>query len=337
MSRLSPITTLAPFYPVVVQRPREDFFSLTKELTDGPIISAQGKSFLSVIRSLWGKNVHAHGRGFPFPEAAALFSRKAVYTPHNDIVGSQTLARLVRRFLFNRYEKIVCQTTYGKESFIKEGLNPDKLIVIPSAVDYEFFSQPRGGEIFRKRFGLGSKPFAISIGIRPLKHPDVIVDACKQAGIPIVFIGPATPEDVKNTWKQEGFGWYIPNIEALKQDHVIFAGQLSAEEVLRAFDAATLYINSSLYECFGLAVYEAAASGLPLCLPDYRSFDGFRSCALFHPCKDSKVLAENIRIYLDNHELRKRNGKAAKQIAARVDYSHVKEQFEVFYAAVFGD
>ncbi len=326
------VVTLAPFYPVVVQTPNEDFFAITKELTNGPIISAKGKGFGELRNAIRDKHVHAHGRGFPFPEAAGLFAKKAVYTPHNDTIGSSWHTRVIRKFLFNRFAKIVCQTEYGKEQFIREGICPEKLTVIPSAVDYDFFSKPSGGAAFRKKYNL-PKTFALAIGLRPLKHPEVMAAACKEAGIDLVLIGPSTEEEVKKTWQQDGFSWYVPAF--LKQDHVHLVGQLPATEVRAAFDAATMFLNSSLYESFGLAVYEAAASGLPLCLPHYGSFRGFGNCALFHDYLNSSALAKNITHYLDNPKLRASNGAAAQRIAKTVDYKTVRAQFASLYSEVF--
>lgn len=323
---------VVPFYPIVCQTPKEDFFKIGQEVAGGEIISVKWKKFSEIVKKIKGDVVHAHGRGFPLPEACSLFAKKSIYTPHNDTLGVKSWTRKVRKFLFNKYDKIVVQTKFGKQNLVREGVKREKIVVIPNPVDYKFFSRPRGGKKFRNKFGLDkNEKFAISIGIRPLKNPQVIVNACKKAGIRVVLVGPTTKSDVKKTWKDSGFDWYLPPKEIFNDRNVILTGQLDSEELSGAFDAATLYINSSKYENFGLAVYEAASAGLALCLPNQKTFDIFRGCALFHDSNNTEKLASNILRYMENKTLIKRNGRKAKEIAKDFDYDKTKLKFKKLY------
>lgn len=318
-------------YPVVCMTPREDFIRIGKDIAGGEIISAKGRGFFDIARKIRGKVVHAHGRGFPFPELACFFAKRAIYTPHNDTLGSKWWTRAVRRFIFNRYDRIVVQTEYGRQNLIASGVIPKKIEVIPGPIDYKFFSKPHGGARFRKKFGLEKgEPFVLAIGIRPVKNPQVIIEACRIANVKAVLVGPHTKQELEKTWGGKGFEWYLPkSIEGAKD--VIFTGQLSAKDALAAMDAATIFVNSSDYECYGMAAYESAAAGLPLCLPRLGTFDVFRDGALFHNPKDARELAENIRRYLNDTRLRKRKGAVAKRVAARFDYDKVKKRFQRFY------
>jgi len=116
-------------------------------------------------------------------------------------------------------------------------------------------------------------------------------------------------------------------------ENIIFTGYITTEELLSAYDAATIYINSSDEdgEVFGIAVYEAASSGVPLCLPDYGTFDIFKDCALFHNNHDPHRLAENIKKYLNELNLKRINSDKAKNIARQFDYTIVKQQYKDFY------
>lgn len=324
---------VVPFYPVICQTPKEDFFRIGFDITGGEIVSVKNYSFFQIISKIWNQDVHAHGRGFPFPELCSIFAKKSVYTPHNNTIGKSWWTRFFRRLIFNKYDKIICQTEFGKRSFIKEGIDRKKILVIPSAVDYEFFSKPKDGNEFRRKYGLQkNEPFALSIGIRPLKNPDVIAEACQKAGIKSVMVGALNKEDLVKGWRMHhGFEWYLPKKSLLERDNVIFVGQIASHELLKAFDAATIFINSSDYESFGIAVYEAAAAGLPLCLPNYGSFEIFKDAALFHNCKNSDQLASNILKYLGDANLRKRNGRKGQKIAKQFDHKIIKAKFERFY------
>ncbi|MBU0472056.1 MAG: glycosyltransferase, partial [Nanoarchaeota archaeon] len=192
-------------YPIVAQTPKEDFILLGKDAGEGEIISVKGNSKIHVLKSIWRENIHVHGRGFPLPELACLFAKKSIYSPHNDTIGARYLTRIVRRLVFNRYDKIITQTEYGKGQLIEAGIKPEKITLIPSVVDYSYFSKPKGGNEFRKRYGLGKEPFVLVVGIRSVKNPLVIANACERSGVKVVMIGPYEKSDLEATWKAKGF------------------------------------------------------------------------------------------------------------------------------------
>lgn len=328
---------VVPFYPVVCQTKKEDFFGIAKETSGGEIISSKDTKPIEILKRIRGEVVHSHGRGFPFPEMCSLFSKRSVYSPHNDTIGSKTVTRHVRRFLFNRYDRIIVQTEFGKKSLENEGVDPDKIRVIPNPVDYDFFSKKSGEGDIRKKLGLGkNEKFAAVVGIRSLKNPDVIAKACKESDIRVVMVGPSTPSQVSKTWKSKGFDWYLPPKILSRMENVITPGQLTAKETLQMFSCRPIFINSSNYENFGLAVYEAASAGLPLCLPSHGTFDSFRKCALFHKHKDQKKLSSNISKYIENPTLSSKNGSAARTVAKACDYDVVKKMFKDFYKEFIG-
>lgn len=320
------------FYPIDTPE-KEDYFKICADVSGGEIVDVSKNGFLGTAGKIRGQDVHAHGRGMPFPEMSALFSRKSIYTPHFNTIGSSGLGRIIRKFLINRYTKVIAQTEYGRDNYIREGINPEKIEVLPIPVDYQFFSNPAGGAEFRKKFGLGDEPFALVIGIRPMKNPKLIVDACRKAGIKVVMVGFKDKSEIR-----PGFEWILPpkDILDLESDDVILAGFLGVDDLLAAYDAATVYVNSSDSgpECFCLSAYEAAAAGKALCLPDFGVFKNFDGAALFHNNTDSDQLAANIKRYLSDSELMKGNGEKAREVAKRFDYPIVRGMFEKFYKEV---
>lgn len=313
--------------------PREDYFELCRDISGGELVSVMSSKAIDVIRAIGGENVHAHGRGLPFPELSAFFAKKSVYTPHNNHLGSSRTTRMLRRFIFNRYDWIAAQTNYGKRNYISQGVDPRKVVVLPIPVNYGFFSRPRGGAQFRKKFGLGREPFVLCINARRSKKPEVIIDACEKAGVKLVFVGHKSKSEVK-----PGFEWLLPEPHILERasKDVIFTGNLDKHGILAALDAASVYVNSSEDggECFSLVVYEAACAGVPLCLPDFGLFESFGGAALFHENTDSDRLAENITRYLKDRSLSRKNSQRAKKIAKKFDYPEVREMYERFYRKI---
>jgi glycosyltransferase involved in cell wall biosynthesis len=313
--------------------PREDYFELCRDICGGEFVSVMSSKTSDVIRSISGENVHAHGRGLPFPELSALFARKSVYTPHNNHLGSSGATRAFRKFVFNRYDWIAAQTEYGRRNYVSQGVNPKKIVVLPIPVNYGFFSRPGGGREFRKKFGLGDEPFVLCINARKSKKPEIIIDACEKVGVKLVLAGHKSRDEVR-----PGFEWLLPEPEVLEREgkDVVFTGNLDKYGVLAALDAANVYVNSSEDggECFSLVVYEAACAGVPLCLPDFGLFEAFDGSALFHQNTNSDQLADNIKRYLEDERLAKKNAASAKKIAKKVDYLPVRKMYEKFYKRI---
>jgi len=313
--------------------PKEDYFELCRDVCGGEFVSVMSSKTTDLIGQIRGQNVHAHGRGLPFPEMSAFFARKSVYTPHNNHLGGSKITRLLRRFIFNRYDWIAAQTEYGKRNYIRQGVDPKKIVVLPIPVNYSFFSKPHGGREFRKKFGLGDDPFVLCINARRSKKPEVIIEACRKAGVGLVFVGHRSKGEI-----QPGFEWLLPEPEILEKESkdVIFTGNLDKHGVLAALDAATVYVNSSEDggECFSLVVYEAACAGVPLCLPNYGLFESFSGAALFHENDNPDQLADNIRKYMTDKNLAKKNSGKAKKISRKVDYPIVRKMYEKFYRKI---
>lgn len=312
--------------------PKEDYFELCRDICNGEFVSAKSSPW-KVLSDIVDQKVHAHGRGLPFPELSSFFAKKSVYTPHNNHLGASALTRFFRSIIFNRYDWIAAQTDYGKRNYTSQGVRSGKIVVLPIPINFGFFSNPKGGKEFRKKYGLGDEPFVLCINARNTKNPEVIIEACKKVGVKLVFVGHKSKEEV-----EPGFEWLIPepDVLAMESEDVIFTGNLKTNGVLAALDAANVYVNSSDDggECFSLVVYEAAAAGVPLCLPDFGVFENFTGSALFHNNHNSDQLAENIKKYLENPEIGQKNSLGAKEVARKIDYPVVRKMYEDFYRRI---
>ncbi len=325
-----PVKIIVPHYPIDTLE-RDDWFKICADATGGEIVSVQNKGSFEIIKNIFRQDIHAHGRGFPFPELSCLFAKRSIYTPHFNTLGSSWLTRLVRKYIWNHYTKVIAQTEYGKRSYIESGINPEKIEVLPIPIDYGFWSKPKGGDAFRKKYNPGKEPFAICIGIRKGKNVDVIAKACKKADIKLVAVGFKDKKEIR-----PGNEFLLPPKEYMEFGNVIYTGFISSKELLAALDAATIFINSSesSFECFCISAYQAAAAGVPLCLPDFGVFEAFKDHALFHNNHDSDKLADNIKAYLNNEKLARQNAEVAKIVAAKFDYDIVKEKFVQLYKSM---
>lgn len=320
------------FYPIGL-RPKDDYFKICADVAGGEIFSIFGKSNSEIAKSLWGEKVHAHGRGLPFPESSCLFANRKMYTAHFNVVGISKKSSILRARLWNRYEKVIALTNYAKKNFLREGISPNKVEVLPLPIDFDYYSKARGGEKFRKKLGLEKRePFVLVVGLRKGKNIDMIAKACDLAGVKCVMVGPKSKSEVK-----PGFEWLLPEDDQfLDRENIIFTGKISDSDLLGAINAATIYANSSdhTFECFSLVTYQCACAGVPLCLPDFGVFDAFKGAALFHNNRDHHQLAENIKEYVGNRKLMARNSKKVKDVARNFDYEKVKKLYEEFYERI---
>lgn len=329
---MNKMKVLVPFYPLYVSTEREDYFKLCAEITGGDIIPSRNRPAFGIIKKIVRQNVHAQGDGFPFPLLAPLFAKRTVYSFVNNYIGHKWYAVLVRRFLLNMCDIVVVNSEYNRNNFIRQGIKEEKLKILPYPADYEYFSKPEGGEKFREKFGIGrDEKFAMTIGMGYHKNPEIIAEACKKAGIRLVIAGFRNKHE-----SGERYPGFRASDAVGNYNNVIVTGYLSKEELLGAYDSASVYVNSSDSdgEVFAIAVYDAAGAGVPLCLPDYGTFDVFRGSALFHGNHDSGKLSENIRRYMNDSKLAEENAKNAKIIAGKYDAANVRKQFEQLYREI---
>jgi len=328
------LKVLVPFYPHYASTEKADYFKIATDIANGEIVTTDKNSFFQIIRKIWRQDVHGHGRGFPFPQIACFFANKSIYTFHNNFIGQKWHATILRRFIFNHYDKIVVQSEFAMKNYISQGIKSDKLTLIPLPIDYKYYSENKGdGKEFRKRFGIGpDEPFAFSIGTSYHKNPEIIVEACKLAKIKLVIAGYKDKMQAKLVYGGFKMGKEI----AEDTNNVIFTGHLRGPDFLSAFDATTVYVNSSDEdgEAMGSAVFEAASAGVPLCVPDYGTFDTFKESALFHKNHVAEELAANIKKYMSNPDLRKTNGEKARMVASNYDYTIIRKQYEDLYKSL---
>jgi len=324
---------IVPFYPLYVPTPKEDYFAVCAEAEKGEILSLQSRTLWSTLRHLWNEEVHVHGRGTPFPEFAPLFARRTIYNFYNNYIGQKKSAILVRRWLLNRCVRVIVHSEFARQNYIRQGIRPEKLAILPIPVDTHYFSAPASPQTFRDQHGLANRPFAICVGIRYHKNPMVMIDACLTMGLPLVLVGFKEAAETRHWGK--GF---LPEDQLIKLQHplIIKTGYLSTEALRNAYQAASVYLNSSEPEgeVFCIAAYEAALSGTPLCLPDYGTFDLFEGAALFHHHRDSKALANNIQRILDDPSTAAIRATRAKEIALRFNYEAVVEAYRQFYSTI---
>ena len=136
--------------------------------------------------------------------------------------------------------------------------------------------------------------------IKPHKGLDTLVKGwryAKEKGLDkqLVVVG-----------KKEGFKTKLSNEEFLKDKDIIFTGRISDEELYDYMNNASILVQPSIYEGFGLPPLEALYLGTPCLLSDIEVFkeiySDFQNCYFFEK-ENTKDLAEKLFLISSSKEI----------------------------------
>ncbi len=164
------------------------------------------------------------------------------------------ILQLLSTFVLNRADRVRTVSQRGKRGLIAKGIEKEKVDVVPVATDISRFEA-----LERKP---SHQPVIVSIGrLNWEKGMDVLMNALPEVlkSVPnakVQLIG-SGPEEVLLKEKVKRLG-----IESA----VEFLG--SQEDVRPFLQTASVYVQPSRYEGWGIAVIEAAAAGVPIVMTD---------------------------------------------------------------------
>ena len=119
--------------------------------------------------------------------------------------------------------------------------------------------------------------------------------------------------------------------------NVDIAGPIQKSDVPTQLQKSDIFLNTTRYESFGVAVMEAAALGLPIVTTNigelpYLWTDG--EDALLAPCDDAKAMADAIERVLTEQGLAERLSRNARVKAEGYDWSAILPQWENLFQEV---
>jgi len=204
--------------------------------------------------------IHMHCYRHPFNSAAFSTKKPVILTPHYPNYPKELrkkyinllialFDRLIGKPVLKRCNKILVITEIERE-WLKEKFHvpQEKIILLPNGIPHSYLKK-RNPATFKKKFNLSNKPIILCLSrLHKSKGFDRVVMAAgnfPQARFVLAGIDGGFRAELETLVKQ------------LNLSNVSFTGELTEEEKLQAYAAATIFIHPSHFEGFGIVVLEA--------------------------------------------------------------------------------
>lgn len=168
-------------------------------------------------------------------------------------------SRLVVKAKYRLFDKIIVISRKIGEVLLKEGIAPEKIACVPSAVDFLKYQQTCEYKWFYQEFNLAQdvKPIGVIAQFIPRKGHTYVLDALpaiiqEHPKAHFIFFGKGPLENEMQRLIQE---------KGLQQ-HVTFAG--FRNDLDQILPCLYMLVHPALMEGLGVCLLQAAAAGLPL-------------------------------------------------------------------------
>ncbi len=276
--------------------------------------------------------LHVHGVGalLDFVVLTKGIHRKPiVVSTHGGVFHTKAISGIKKLYFF------------GLQKMILKGV--DKVVAC-SRNDLELF-KPISNKMVLIENGAELDRFSVCDGVPKQENVFLFVGRLsknKQIDRLLPAFGKLHKMGIRFTLRIVGSDWegIAPRLQELSKalgiaEWVFFAGEVSDEELVSEYCAASFFVSASRYEGFGISAIEAMACG---CVPilnrisafEYFVKDGVNGFLL--DFSDSKQTAKRIQeiMQMDMRNIRK----SAQNSAQQFDWSHQMKEWDALYARV---
>lgn len=227
-----------------------------------------------------------------------------IYPKHYPGGLKGTLRFWIQKFLLKNIDAIITISETSKKDICRFlGVHPGRVSVVYLA-PRKIFRHIADNNLLssvKKKYNLPDK-FVLYVGdVNYNKNIPVLIKACKIAKIPLVICG-------KQAVDIETQGLNHPELVHLKNldfDGVLRLGFVPDEDLAAIYNLASVYVQPSLYEGFGLPVLEAFACKTPVVASKTQALVEIGEVgALFADLKNPKDFAKKIEELVTNNKLR---------------------------------
>ena len=218
----------------------------------------------------------------------------------------ESVAWRYMHWFYGQLDTVYVNSEEYRQSWIKHGLNPERLKILPRGLDTELFHPARREQAFFEKFGAcNGEVRLLYVGrISREKDLDLLAAAYRRLrdeGLPVqLFIVGHGPYS-------EAFAKSLPE--------AFFTGYLRGNELATAYASADVFVFPSTTDTFGNVILEAQACGLPVVVSDSggpKELVEDNANGLITKSHDVDDLARAIRALVMDPALRDRMGKSAR-------------------------
>lgn len=234
-------------------------------------------------------------------------------------------------WLYHQAEAIIYPTEFAKKLF--PDLNSEiKTAVISNGVDTTRFKKVNASEFFVKYNLDKTKKHILFVG---RFHPEKSIDTLIKAVPNIIAQSPNTHIVLAGSGHQEDAMKKLATSLDL-DEYITFCGKVSDEDLVLAYNAADVFVLTSLAELEGMVVLEAMACGKPLLIAnakDSASVYLVDDNGLLFRAEDYNDLARNAVSMLNNEELLKAMSEKSLELSHEYDINRsVDKLLDLYYS-----
>ncbi len=230
--------------------------------------------------------------------------------PHKSI-----LHRLLTKYSLNRADMISCDAEFVKDEIVRlSGYPEEKIVVFPQGIDQKKFNINVDGREIREKLGwMDKKILIMARTFKPVYGIEFFLQAMTEVikkipDVRVLMCGDGPLRDKFNEFVAKNS----------LSEYIHFPGNVKNDDLPKYYNAADIYVSSSLSDGTSLALLESMACGLPSVVTDVPAIlewvkDGENGFIV--PRKNSKVLAEKLIELLNDDDMRKEFGRKNLMIA----------------------
>jgi len=226
---------------------------------------------INILFKLKGDILHAHGYRClssciaiclaKFRKIPTVLTPHGIYPPRSFINFMLKLSfdNTFGRLLIKNSDKIIALSKHNKKLLLQKGTPTNKITIIPNGVDLNEYVNL---DVTQK-----NQPILLYVGrIDWNKRLDKVVEAMplilkEFPSAKFVIVGPDYAKISKKILK-------LANILKVK-NAIIITGEVKRKKLLEFYSSASIFIQPSLYEGFGLSMLEAMGSKIPVITSPY--------------------------------------------------------------------
>lgn len=203
-----------------------------------------------------------------------------------------------------------------------------KIIDVPNGIWSGIYEKKVNVDIVRKKYNISKDSIAIiSVG---RNHPRKgfeyglqAISILKQKGYDITYI--LVGRDM------ESLRLKAENYEI--SDSIVITNEVNSDDIIDLYRISDIYLSPSIIESFGVATLEAMSAGLPCVVTNVQ---GSRDIVkpeygFLIKSKDSHGMSNALEYLIKNHDIRKKMGHKAANIARNYNWSNIAQKYIKVY------